>query len=48
MEANLSTHEMATKTLSKIERYKWKVVDVPGVFREIHKSQLSLDQSYQR
>jgi hypothetical protein len=37
-----------TTKQSKVDRYKWKVVDEPGQFLAIHKDELHIDLSYQR
>jgi hypothetical protein len=48
---NRETHVMpnaSAKPVSKVERYKWKVIDEPGRFQMIHKNHLHVDPSYQR
>ncbi len=34
--------------MSKVDRYKWKIVDAPGRFCEIDKHSINIDYSYQR
>jgi hypothetical protein len=34
--------------ISKVERYKWLVLDKPGVFKRVDKNELHIDHRYQR
>ena len=44
--ANPAVHAQSKTT--KVDRYKWKLVDLPGKVHLIHKDELHIDPAYQR